>query len=153
MLKHVVVDSRLNSMTRAHALLSRNHFRSSCRWAGRRRSLMLKCAGKQAQLCCSHKRTKEMLNDITSNVWWKLNFVQHHTTSCNMMDKRVQHVALNNVEQCWNESWCCIRLARASIVAFTSRTENLNERKRWNPSAKSLSEVRWKEDKIEIFVE
>ena len=29
---------------------------------------VLKCAAKREQLCCSHMRTKEMLNDVASNV-------------------------------------------------------------------------------------
>ena len=80
-------------------------------------SVMLKCAAKRVQLCCSHMRTREVLNDVASNVWWKSNFIQHYHD--NIMQRHyarwwpnkfnmLHSTMLNDVE-----SWCCIRLARA----------------------------------------
>ena len=60
---------------------------------------MLNTVAKRMRHFCSHLRTKEMLDDVEDDVWWKSNFAQHHPTSCNMLAKWVQHVG-----------WCCINM-------------------------------------------
>ena len=69
---------------------------------------MLMTVAKQMQHCCSHLTTKEMLDDVEDDVWWKqekmrdspsfslggnqtsFNIIQHHATwwlsECNMLD-------------------------------------------------------------------
>ena len=62
---------------------------------------MLESVATRVQLCCSHMRTKETLNDVASNVWWKSNFVQHHRKWCNMMQHVGQTSSTCSIQQCW----------------------------------------------------
>ena len=66
---------------------------------------MLNTVAKRMRHFCSHLRTKEMLDDVEDDVWWKSNFAQHHPTSCNMVAKWVQHVG-----------WCCINMLHTITV-------------------------------------
>ena len=75
----------------------------------------LKCATKRVQLYWSHMRTKEMLNEVASNVWWKSNFVQHHKILCKMMQHRGQRSSTCCIQQCW------IAMSHSFGQGFTAR--------------------------------
>ena len=79
------------------------------RWWACARSTMLNKVANQMQHCSSHPRTKEMLDDIEDNVWWKslthFHIIQHNATSSNKVAKRVHHVGINHVGR------YCFRLA------------------------------------------
>ena len=65
------------------------------------RSTMLDTVAKRMQHFCSHFKTKEMLDDVGDDVWWKSNFVQHHPTSCNIVQHGGQTSATCWIQQCW----------------------------------------------------
>ena len=62
---------------------------------------MLNTVAKRMQHFCSHLRTKEMLDDVEDDVWWKSNFVQHHPTSYNIVQHGGQTSATCWIQQCW----------------------------------------------------
>ena len=47
------------------------------------------------------KKCWTMLHEMADGNQTLFNIKQHDTTWCNMVAKRVQHVAFNNVERCW----------------------------------------------------
>ena len=53
------------------------------------------------RMFCSHLRTKEMLDGVEDDVWWKSNFVQHHPTSCNIVQHGGYTSATCWIQQCW----------------------------------------------------
>ena len=69
--------------------------------SARSRATLLNVMAKRMQHCCSHLRTKERLDDVKDDVWWKSNFVQQLPSWHNMVAKWVQHVRFSNVGWCY----------------------------------------------------
>jgi len=50
-------------------------------------SMLLHLVAQKIQHCCSWLRTKEMVSDIRSKVWWQSNFIHYHSSSLNRIAK------------------------------------------------------------------